>query len=654
MVQIRLDVPQQDSGRLDLDAWTNGLEPLERRKIRAATELIRDDGCRRFGVDLAQLLVDLELDADAVATGLVYETARAHSVVPNTLEESLGDGVANLLDAMLRMASTSEYQLSNLPMLGNEARNQVDNVRHLLVALIDDPRVAIIKLAERVIALRTAQSMDAETVRRLSREALRIFAPLAGRLGVWQLKWALEDLAFRHLHPGEYKRIAKSLAARRQEREGRVGKIVAELKRRLADADIDAEVIGRAKHIYSIWRKMRRKGIDLSQVYDAEAVRVIVDDVPRCYGALGVVHTAWRHIGSEVDDYVANPKDNGYRSIHTAVMGPEGRVLEVQIRSREMHRQAEIGLCAHWAYKDEPRESLHSDKMKWLRRVLEWHDDVAEIEDLSELDAAPVSMDRIYVATPQGHVLDLTQGATPVDFAYRVHTEIGHRCVGARVDGVSVPLNAPLATGQNVEILTGETEQPRREWLNPALGFVKTSRARMKIQSWFREQVVESNVAAGRALLLDTLERLDLSAVPSELAKHAGYESENALWRAVGVGECQIIDLVRLIGQNGAADGGGRRASAGQLSLLPAAPVAQAESVQEIHIAGDDRQGLLRDITSTLAAMDIDVVGTVARADAREASASISLSIRVRDILQLARVVDRLRHIPNVRDVRRS
>ena len=646
MVQIRLDVPQQDTGRLDLDAWTDGLRACDRRKICVATNLIRDDGCRRFGFDLAQLLVDLELDADAVATGLVYETARKHSLAPKTLEESLGDGVANLLDAMLRMASTSDYKLSNLPMLGNEARNQVDNVRNLLVALIDDPRVAVIKLAERVIALRTAKSQDEETVRRLARESLRIFAPLAGRLGVWQLKWALEDLAFRHMHPGEYKRIATSLDARRHERERRVGKIVKELKCRLADAGIEAEVIGRAKHIYSIWRKMRRKAIDLSQVYDAEAVRVIVDDVQRCYGALGVVHTAWPHIGSEFDDYVANPKDNGYRSIHTAVMGPEGRVLEVQIRSREMHRQAEIGLCAHWEYKDERRKSLHSDKMSWLRRVLEWHDDVAEIADLSELDAEPVSIDRIYVATPQGHVLDLTQGATPVDFAYRVHTEIGHRCVGARVDGLPVPLNTPLTTGQTAEIITGETERPRREWLNPTLGFVKTTRARMKIQSWFREQIVESNVTAGRTLLLDTLRRLDLSADPSELAREAGYASQNDLWRAVGVGECQIIDLVRLIGRH--------QVEERQLSLLPAGPEAEAASVQEIHIAGGDRQGLLRDITSVLAALDIDVVSTVARANTEEESADISLCIRVRDILQLAVAVDRLRRIPSVRDVRRS
>ena len=645
MVQIRLDGPQQDTGRIDLDAWKDSLDECDRRKLHAAKELIADAGCQEFGFDLAQLLVDLELDADAVATGLVYETARTRQISPDTLEESLGTSVANLVDAMLRMASTSEYQLSNLPMLGNEARNQVDNVRNLLVALIDDPRVAVIKLAERVIALRMAKSMDEETVRRLAREALRIFAPLAGRLGVWQVKWALEDLAFRYLHPGEYKRIATSLAARRHERETRVGKIVAEIKERLRDAGIEAEVIGRAKHIYSIWRKMRRKGIDLSQVYDAEAVRVIVDDVQRCYGALGVVHTAWPHIGSEFDDYVANPKDNGYRSIHTAVMGPEGRVLEVQIRSMEMHRQAEIGLCAHWEYKDERRQSLHSDKMSWLRRVLEWHDDVADIADLSELEAEPVSIDRIYVATPQGHVLDLTQGATPVDFAYRVHTEIGHRCIGARVDGASVPLNTPLTTGQTAEIITGEAEQPRREWLNPALGFVKTARARMKIQSWFREQVVESNVAAGRTLLLDTLRRLDLSADPSELARGAGYASENELWRAVGVGECQIIDLVRLIGQ--------QRVEGRQLSLLPRASEPQA-SVQEIHIAGEDRQGLLRDITSVLAAMEIDVVSTVARAHTEEESADISLCIRVRDILQLALVVDRLRRIPSVRDVRRS
>ena len=265
MVQIRLDLPQQDYGRLDVNAWKESLDERDGQKIRAAMALVEDDDCRQFGLDLAQLLVDLELDADAVAAGLVYEMARAHSLSPETLKDNLGSSAASLVEAMLRMASTSEYQLSNLPMLGNEARDQVDNVRHLLVALIDDPRVAIIKLAERVIALRAARSTDSEKARRGSREALRIFAPLAGRLGVWQLKWALEDLAFRELHAGAYKRIATSLAARRQERERRVGEIVADLKHRLADAGIDAEVLGRAKHIYSICARCVEKALTLGR-----------------------------------------------------------------------------------------------------------------------------------------------------------------------------------------------------------------------------------------------------------------------------------------------------------------------------------------------------------------------------------------------------
>ena len=653
MVKIRHDLPRRADGRPDTDAWLAGLADGDggagvNAPMAAAIDLVHDDRSLEYGLEVAQLLIELGLDKESVVTAVLCEVAGSGLLDPVIVRDRVGRAIAGQLQALLRVSSTHVYRLSSSPMVRSQSEDQVDNIRHLLVALIDDPRVAVVKLAERVIALRMAKSAPPAVQRRVANEALRIFAPLAGRLGVWQLKWTLEDLAFRYLHPRDYKEIATALDSRREEREREVEAVVADIERRLARAGIEADVVGRAKHIYSIWRKMGRKSIDFGQVYDVQAVRVVVRSVPQCYGVLGVVHTAWHHIPSEFDDYIANPKDNGYRSIHTAVMIPGGKVLEVQIRTAEMDDESELGVCAHWSYKGEEGEALRSRKMQWLRQVLQWHDDIDVYGDngqLPDAEAVDGADKRVYVATPQGDVLDLTRGATPVDFAYRVHTEIGHRCVGARVDGQDVLLNTRLFTGQSVEIVTGRKENPRREWLNPALGFVKTGRARAKIQSWFRAQLAESNVAAGRALLFDTLDRLGLTADRGELAQQMGYETEAELLQAVGVGECQVIDLVRVMGQ--------RRREAEEQAVLSATGGESLPSIQEIRIVGDDRQGLLRDVTAVLAALDIDVVSTRARAQSGGDTATMALEVQVDDVLQFARALDRLRRVPSVREVRR-
>ena len=643
MVKLRDDLPRASDGGVDVSAWLDGLSG-QRAQLAAAIDLVQDERALRYGVDVAQMLLELELDADAIAAGLLFEFARERTIDPRAVEARVGAGTAKLLETMLRVAPTADYELSSPSLFQHRAEAQLENVRHLLVSLIDDPRVAAIKLAERLVSLRSAKEAPVETQQRLAEQALRVFAPLAGRLGIGQLKWGLEDIAFRYLHSDEYRKIAASLDARREEREKAVQAAVEELRSRLAKAGVEAEVEGRAKHIYSIWLKMQRKGIGFTEVYDVQAVRVVVERTPQCYAALGVVHTAWPHIPTEFDDYIANPKDNGYRSIHTAVMGPAGRVLEVQIRTAEMHKESELGVCAHWTYKGEEGEAPHAaDKTRWLAQVLEWHD-----EDAVQLEAAEGQGvgDRIYVATPQGHVIDLVQGATPVDFAYRVHTEIGHRCLGARVDGVETALNTPLFTGQTVEIVTGAEENPRREWLNPEAGYAKTARARSKIQAWLREQLAESNVKAGESLLLDALERLDLTVDLPSLAADAGYETQEALLQALGVGECHVIDLVRLVGPR-------PRRKAEQLSLLPAAD-GPARSVQRIRITGRNRPGLLRDVSSVVAAMGIDVAGVSARGGDADDAATISLDARVDSVLQLARVIDRIRRVRDVRDVRRG
>ena len=386
---------------------------------------------------------------------------------------------------------------------------------------------------------------------------------------------------------------------------------------------------------------MREKGIEFSQVYDVQAVRVLVDEIPDCYAALGIVHTSWPHIRSEFDDYIANPKENGYRSIHTAVIGPMGRTLEVQIRTRAMHREAELGVCAHWTYKGTEGSSLQSEKMNWLRQVLEWHHDLGEFASL-DLDSP---QERVYVSTPQGHVLDLSHGATAVDFAYRVHTEIGHRCRGAKVDGAVVPLNTSLQTGQTVEILTGESELPRREWLNPAYGFVKTARARDKIQSWFRAQIAESNVKAGRELLQDTFDRLEIEVDFQRLAEATTYETQDQLLIAIGIGECHVIDMVRVAGR--------LSESSRQMSFLDDDDDGRP-TLQRLTIRGDDRAGLLRDVTAVLASLAIQVVTTHARALVASASAIISIEFNTTGMIELAQAIDQISRIPNVHDVRRD
>ena len=649
MVKIRHDLPRRADGLPDTDAWLSSVvDGAGGEVVGTAVGLIHDDRCLEYGLEVAQLLVQLGLDTDSVVAGLLCEVAGSGLLDPAIVSDRVGPGIAEQLEALLRVSSTHVYKLSSSPMVRSQAEDQVDNIRHLLVALIDDPRVAVVKLAERVVALRMAKLAAPDVQRRVANEAQRIFAPLAGRLGIWELKWALEDLAFRYLNPAEYKEIAAALDGRREEREKGVEAVVADLEDRLARAGIEADVVGRAKHIYSIWRKMGRKSIDFAQVYDVQAVRVVVERIPQCYAVLGVVHTAWHHIPSEFDDYIANPKDNGYRSIHTAVELPGGAVLEVQIRTAQMHEESELGVCAHWSYKGEEGESLQSRKIQWLRQVLQWHDDLdvyGPDGQLAEADSAAETEARVYVATPDGDVLDLSHGSTPVDFAYRVHTEIGHRCVGARVDGVDVPLNTRLFTGQRVEIVTAAEETPRREWLNPALGFVKTGRARAKIQSWFREQLAESNIAAGRALLFETLERLGLTVDLPELAAETGYETENDLLAAVGVGECQVIDLVRLVGQ--------RRREAERAPVAPPPGTPPGPAIQGIRIVGDDRQGLLRDVTAVLAALDIDVVSTRARAQSAGETAMILLEVQVDNVLQFARALDRLRRVPSIREVRR-
>lgn len=640
MPSFNASLPRLANGDPDIDVWldeASQFSPTARQKAVAVFELLTEAESRQLGLAVVELLLELKMDLTTAMAGMTTFAVQRGTIEVGDLPPDTGA----LVNSVLPLAATNVLAFSNSAVLASESKSQTDNVRGMLIALIDDPRVAVIKLAERVVALRDAKQRDDLSRWVIAQEALEFYAPLAGRLGIWSLKWNLEDLAFSVLHPVEYREIAAKLDTRRDERERHVEAIRQDLAFRLAAVDINAEVQGRAKHIYSIWRKMNHKSIDFSQVRDVQAVRVLVDNVEECYLALGVVHTSWPPIPGELDDYVASPKENGYRSIHTAVIGPKGITLEVQIRTREMHEESELGVCAHWAYKDDGNgyAGLETGKAEWLRSILEWHDEVGGV-----FNGGYVGQDRIFVTTPAGHVLDMAPNATPVDFAYRVHTEVGHRCRGARVNGRRVPLNRRLATGECIEIETGDTEAPRREWLNPALGYVNTARARTKIQAWFRNQLAESNISAGRSLLEETLNRLDLPHDLAALATLAGYASETDLLMAIGVGDRLVIDLVRLLSGSGPADA----------SANPREPSASTGTFHGFVVRGNDRDGLLRDITSAVAERSISVVAANARVDVATQTATITMELHVDDLSQLAQAVDNIQRIPDVLDVRRK
>jgi len=659
VVKVRGDLARAADGRVDIAGWVDGLVAahgkLERQAVADACEFVRGLGSRgepylESGIELAEIVGALHLDTASIVSALLYRPVRVGLVPSEDARSRFGDDVGHLLDEVLRMATTSLLEMSNTRLQTSERRDQADNVRRMLIAMIDDARVAVLKLAERVVALRAAKRYDEERRQRLAREAHLVFAPLANRLGIWHLKWELEDLALRYLAPDIYMAIARQLDGRREEREARINGLAESLQAELRERGIDAVVHGRAKHIYSIWRKMRSKNVGFGEVYDVRAVRVLVPDIAQCYAALGVIHTQWRHVPSEFDDYIASPKENGYRSIHTAVVGPDGRTLEVQVRTHEMHEQAELGVCAHWSYKaGEDEDRPYAQKMDWLRQVVEWRDDVAraDTQSLGEELAELFRDERIYVSTPKGHVLDLAEGATPVDFAYRVHTEVGHRCRSALVNGRPRPLNEALDTGDRVEIVTGDAPAPERHWLDLHLGYVRSGRAREKILDWFRCRDPEVNERAGRDRLLALLDALALGSPAAarwqEAARTLGYPDEAGFCRAVGAGDCQTLDALEALHPQTEYEL--------QMELLPA-PGAHDPRIYRIVMMAEDRDGLLRDVTELLSSLHVPLVGNTGRADPITGRATLSLEVRVGTLRQLALLVERLQHLAGVIEAR--
>lgn len=567
MVQVRRQSHIDARGEVDVERWLSGL-PAEYTgegvgTLLSACELLnrthavpgKDQGdwasesdCLLAGLDITQILADLQVDRECLVAGLLYRAVREERVTLEEVDEVFSPAVGSLLRGVLRMAAISELPLQGeAPVLG-QAEGQKDNIRKMLIALVDDVRVALIKLAERTCAIRSVKE-DEQRRRQVGQEVFDVYAPLAHRLGIGHLKWELEDLSFRYIYPDAYRKIARLLDGKRLERDEFITSVKGELSQVLERAGIEFEIAGRAKHIYSIWRKMQRKGIGFSQVYDIRAVRILVPEIKDCYATLGLVHGQWRNIPNEFDDYIANPKENGYRSLHTAVIGPHGKILEVQIRTSQMHEEAELGVCAHWRYKGSDAESgmgsSYEEKIAWLRQVLDWHEETGDARSVAEQFSFNVAQDRVYVFTPQGDVVNLAYGATPLDFAYHIHTEIGHRCRGAKVNGSIVPLTYQLQTGERVEILTSREEKPRRDWLQPNLGYICTSRARAKVQHWFKSQAREENIDAGRHLLDREFRRLALTSVDYQrVARKVQYNTVEDMYAAVGSGDLSSAQVL--------------------------------------------------------------------------------------------------------------
>jgi len=527
---------------------------------------------------VAQIAHELGLDAEALAAALLHDVVEDTEVTLEYINREFGPAVARLVEGVTKMDMIHEFT----GVAGDREAARTESLRKMLLAMVEDVRVVLVKLADRLHNMRTLKALPEDKQRRIARETLDIFAPLANRLGVWQLKWELEDLSLRYLNPAEYHDIARRLAEKRADREKYIDTFINALSGALTRAGIEAEVYGRPKHIYSIWNKMQRKEVAFDRIFDVRAVRVLTEDVGDCYAALGIVHTLWPHIAGEFDDYIATPKENDYRSIHTAVVGPGGKFVEVQIRTQEMQEHNELGVAAHWRYKEGGGKDRSMErKVAWLRQLLVWRDEVADAAEFVESVKSDVFEHQIYVFTPRGEVVDLPAGSTPIDLAYAIHTEVGHRCRGAKVNGRIVPLTYTLRNAEQVEILTVKTGGPSRDWLSPHAGYIKTSRARSRIQRWFKQENAAESIASGRQILTRELNRVGLGEVKLEkLAGKLGHDKVDDMLRLLAEGEIKPARMVA------AAQELSGPVEPARTDTGPARPVRRRETPGEFRIEG--------------------------------------------------------------------
>ena len=678
-------------------------------------------------IAVASILAEMKVPAEVIAAGLLHDTVEDTSVSLADVRREFGDTVRLLVDGVTKLThlprvsrgdqhaevDEKEEEIQPAALLGRKEDMISETLRKTFLAMGEDVSVVLIKLADRLHNMRTLGYMPEHKRKRIAQETLDIFAPLANRLGIWQLKWELEDLSFRYVQPEKYKEIAESLAERRPDREKQLEDIKLNLARLLEKNNIKAEISGRPKHIYSIYKKMQKKDKAFSMLYDVRAVRLIVPDVPSCYAALGVIHTTWRPIPGEFDDYIAAPKDNHYQSLHTAVMYDDRRPLEIQIRTQEMHMSAEYGIAAHWRYKEGGKhDKQFEERINDLRKMMEWRSDVNDATEFVESMQSDVFRDRVYIFTPRGDAIDLPAGSTPIDFAYHVHTDIGHRCRGARVNGKLVPLDTELKTGDTVEVLTAKRGGPSRDWLNSNLNLVKTQRAKSKIRVWFKKLQDEQNLATGRATLERELQRLGISDINFEkLARELGYKSPDNMYIDLSTGELALnkvikhfaddeeikdtieanapatthksTDAIEVVGLKGMLASMAKccnpmpgdqivgyitRGRGATIHRLDCPNILQTQDRERllkvgwghvehtypvpVRIKAYDRQGLMSDISNLLSDENINIDNV--SVNVNRSIADLRLIIEVRDLTQLSRILTRIENLPNVMEAVRT
>jgi GTP pyrophosphokinase len=724
------------------ETYTLADRELIQRAYRVAEEAHREQK-RHSGepyinhcLAVASILADLRVPPEVVAAGLLHDTVEDTGITLQDIRRDFGGTISTLVDGVTKLTnlprvSRDDQHAENANGNGNNGSEPAipqpenlalgrkqdlvsETLRKTFLAMGDDVRVVIIKLADRLHNMRTLGFMPEPKRKRIAKETLDIFAPLANRLGIWQIKWELEDLGFRYVNPEKYREIAEQIQERRPDREVQIEAIKISLSRLLESHGIKVEISGRPKHIYSIYKKMTQKGKPFDLVRDVRAVRLIVPDIPSCYAALGVIHTHWRPIPGEFDDYIAAPKDNFYQSLHTAVIYDDKRPLEVQIRTADMHQNAEYGIAAHWRYKEGThRDKSYEQRINWLRNMMEWRSDVKDAQEFVEGMKTDVLQDRVYAFTPRGDIIDLPAGCTPIDFAYHVHTDIGHRCRGARINGKLVPLYQELKTGDQVEILTAKRGGPSRDWLNPNLGLVKTQRARSKIKAWFKKQEDEQNLAQGRAALERELQRLGLANTNFEkMARELGFKVPDEMFIAIGNGDLSVnrvikqlsetvetadileatipaqepkpsTDAVEVVGLKGLLSSIARCCNpmpgdqiVGYITRGRGATIhrqdcpnmlrikdkerllqvdwGKVERTFPVHITvkAYDRQGLMGDISTLLQNEGVNIADV--SVNYNRTVADIKLVIEIRDLAQLSRVLTRIESLPNVLEALRT
>lgn len=503
----------------------------------------------RHAVSTADILVGLRMDDETLIAALLNGCLARGDITEAQLSERFGPGIARMVGDLARIGQIASI---DAVIAEKDQPQHEENLRRLLLGIAEDVRVVLVVLAERVHLMRAIKDLEPGRRTKIARDTQRVYAPLANRLGIWQVKWELEDLALRYLQPAEYKRIAKLLAERREERERYIAGVIDTLREKFAEAKIEAEITGRPKHIFSIWKKMQRKGVDIAEIFDLRAVRIMVHTVADCYAALGVVHGLWKHIPKEFDDYIATPKGNLYQSLHTAVIGPEDKSLEVQIRTYDMHRHAEYGVAAHWAYKEaKGHDAEFQRRVVWMRNWLELKNESDDATNVLERFKAELEPVHIYVLTPQSKVVELPKGATPLDFAYAIHSEVGNRCRGARVNDRIVPLNYRLNSGDMVEILTQKNAAPSRDWLSPQHGYLTTARARNRVRQWFKQQSFDQHLQNGRTALEREIARLGIveKPHPDELAPRFNFKRGDDMLAAIGRGDLAVGLVARKVGE---------------------------------------------------------------------------------------------------------